>query len=137
MVLLLVCVGRIAERHNFSPYFEGMGNPFEDFDSEENQKQYELEQRQRTLERRIRDTKREVLALDTARQAAQGSLKDMIEKDYQRKAALLQKQNQAYNDFCESTGQKKRSERISIAKWNRSEAAKARAAAKKYNEDNV
>ena len=122
-------------RHNFSPYFEGMGNPFEDFDSEENQKQYELEQRQRTLERRIRDTKREVLALDTARQAAQGSLKDMIEKDYQRKAALLQKQNKAYKDFCESTGQKKRSERISIAKWDRSEAAKARAAAKRHNED--
>ena len=50
---------------------------------------------------------------------------------YERKAALLQKQNKAYNDFCESTGQKKRSERIAIAKWDRSQAAKARAAAKK------
>lgn len=122
-------------RHNFSPYFDGMRNPFEQYDSEENKKQYETEQRQRTLERRIRDTKREVLAWDTARQAAQGSFKDMIEKEYQRKAALLQKQNQAYNEFCKSTGQKKRSERISIAKWNRSEAAKARAAAKRHDED--
>lgn len=122
-------------RHNFSPWFEGYGNPFEKFGSEENQKQYELEQRQRTLERRIRNTKREVMAWDTARQAAQGTFKGEIEKEYQKKAALLQKQNAAYNDFCEQTGQKKRSERIQIAKWNRSEAAKARAAAKRYHED--
>lgn len=122
-------------RHNFSPWFEGQGNPFEQYDSEENQKQYELEQRQRTMERRIRATKREVMAWDTARQAAQGTLKDEIEKEYQKKAALLQKQNAAYNDFCEQTGQKKRSERIQIAKWNRREAAKARAAAKRYHED--
>lgn len=122
-------------RHNFSPYFEGMSNPFEQYDSEENKKQYELEQRQRTLERRIRGTKREVMALDTARQAAQGSFKELFEKDYQRKAALLQNQNAMYNELCESTGQKKRSDRIQIAKWDRKEAAKARAAAKQYNED--
>ena len=122
-------------RHSFSPWFEGQGNPFAEYDSEENKKQYEIEQRQRTLERRIRDTKREVMAWDTARQSAQGSFKDMIERDYQRKAALLQKQNAAYNQFCSETGQKKRNERIQIAKWNRTEAAKARAAAKRYNED--
>ena len=50
---------------------------------------------------------------------------------YERKAALLQKQNKAYNGFCESTGQKKRSDRIQIAKWDREQAAQARAAAKK------
>jgi hypothetical protein len=76
------------------------------------------------------------MAWDTARKAAQGTLKEEIEKEYQKKAALLQKQNAAYNDFCEQTGQKKRSERIQIAKWNRREAAKARAAAKRYHEDN-
>ena len=52
-----------------------------------------------------------------------------------QKAALLQKQNAAYNQFCEDNGLKKQKDRISIAKWNRSEAAKARAAAKRYNED--
>ena len=122
-------------RHSISPYFEGMGNPFEQYDSEENQKQYELEQRQRTLERRIRHTKREVQNWDTARQAAQGTLKEEAEQEYQRKAALLQKQNKAYNDFCESTGQKKRYDRIQIAKWDRKQAAQARSAAKRYNED--
>lgn len=122
-------------RHNFSPWFEGMGNPFEEYDSEENQKTYEQQQRQRTLERRIRDTKREVMTLDTARSAAQGSFKDVFEKDYQKKTALLQRQNAAYNQFCKENGLKKRSDRISIAKWDRSQAAKARAAAKRYNED--
>lgn len=112
-------------RHNFSPYFEGMENPFEQYDSEENMKQYELEQRQRELERRIRKTKREVMNWKAAGD----------EEKYQRQSALLQKQNEAYNQFCEENGLKKRADRINIAKWNRSEAAKARAAAKRYHED--
>jgi hypothetical protein len=111
-------------RHHFSPYFEGQRNPFEQFDSEENRKQYELEQRQRTLERRIRKTKREVQGLDAAGD----------ETEYQRKSALLQKQNAAYNQFCKDNGLKKQSDRISIAKWGRKQAAQARAAAKKWNE---
>ena len=112
-------------RHHFAPWFEGQGNPFTDFDAEENLKRYELEQRQRTLERRIRNTKREVMGWDAAGD------KEM----YERKAALLQRQNAEYNQFCEENGLKKQSDRIHIAKWNRSEAAKARAAAKRYNED--
>ena len=122
-------------RHSFGPWFEGMGNPFEQYDTEENLKEYELQQRQRTLERRIRNTKREVMTLDTARTAAQGSFKDVFDNDYQRKAALLQKQNAAYNQYCKENGLKKQSERIAIAKWDRSQAARARAAAKKYAED--
>lgn len=119
-------------RHNFSPYFEGMRNPFEEYDSEENQKQYEMEQRQRTLERRIRNTKRETMGWRAAMDAESDPIKKAeAEAKYQKKAALLQQQNKAYNNFCEETGQKKRHDRITIAKWNRSEAAKARAAAKK------
>lgn len=129
-------MGQIAERHNFSPYFEGQRNPFEQFDSEENLKKYELEQRQRTLERRIRETKRQTMNWKTAVDTETDPVKKAeFEEKYQRKAALLQKQNKAYNDFCESTGQKKRSDRIQIAKWDRKQAAKARAAAKKYAVD--
>lgn len=112
-------------RHNFSPYFEGMDNPFEQYDSEENKKLYETEQRARTMERRIRDTKRRLMGYETAGDTER----------YERTAALLQKQNAAYNAYCEEKGLKKRSDRINIARWNRSEAAKARAAAKRYNED--
>lgn len=112
-------------RHSFSPFFEGQSNPFEAYDSEENKKRYEEEQRQRELERRIRDTKRRLMGYE-----ADGDV-----DRYERTAALLQRQNAAYNEYCAEKGLKKRSERISIARWDRSEAAKARAAAKRYNED--
>ena len=57
--------------------------------------------------------------------------KALAEAKYQKQAALLQKRNKAYNDFCEEHDLKKRSERITIAKWDRKQAAKARAAANK------
>lgn len=118
-------------RHNFGPYFEGDENPFTQYDAEENKKQYELEQRQRLMERRIRDTKRKTMGWKEATDAEKDPVKKAeFEREYQKKAALLQKQNAAYNEFCEQTGQTKRSERISIAKWDRSKAAAARAAAK-------
>ena len=123
-------------RHSFGPYFEGQQNPFEQFDDEENRKLYELEQQQRSLERRIRKTKRDAMSARTARDAeTDPTEREYWEKKYQKKAALLQKQNAAYNQFCEDNGLKMQHDRISIAKWNRSEAAKARAAAKRYNED--
>lgn len=123
-------------RHSFGPYFEGQHNPFEQFDDEENRKLYELEQQQRTLERRIRKTKRDVMSARTARDAeTDPTEKEYWEKKYQKKAALLKKQNAAYNQFCEANGLKKQHDRISIAKWDRKQAAQARAAAKRYNED--
>lgn len=123
-------------RHHFSPWFEGMGNPFEQYDTEENLKRYELEQQQRTLERRIRGTKRQVMNLKTEVDTEKDpDRKAEFEAEYQRKAALLQRQNAAYNQFCEETGLKKQNDRIHIAKWNRSQAAKARAAAKKFKEE--
>lgn len=121
-------------RHNFSPYFEWMENPFEQYDSEENRKEYELQQRQRALERRIRKTKQEVMGYRTAMDnATTDESKALWESKYQKKAALLQRQNKAYKDFCEENNLKQLRERVAIAKWDRSQAAKARAAAKKYN----
>ena len=123
-------------RHSFSPWSEGMENPFESFDSEDNQKQYEIEQHQRTLERRIRDTKRQTMGWKTAvDKAPDEATRAEAEREYQRKASLLQRQNKAYNDYCEANGLKRRSERINIAKWDRKQAAAARSAAKKYETD--
>ncbi len=120
-------------RHNFSPYIEGMSNPFEQYDSEENLKMYELEQRQRLLERRIRNTKREVLGLrESVDKCQDKKTKKELESQYQRKAALLSKQNKAYKDYCKANNLKERADRISIAKWDRKQAAKARGAAQKY-----
>lgn len=120
-------------RHSHGPG-DGENNPFEQYDSAENRKAYEIQQRQRTLERRIRKTKREVMGLKTAVDNAQDEkLKFELDQDYQRKAALLQKQNKAYNDFCEQNNLKRLSDRLAIAKWDRQQAAAARGAATRYN----
>ena len=71
-----------------------MGNPFEQYDSEENLEQYEKEQRQRELERRIRKTKREVMGLKEGVDSAPSEqAKFAADMDYQRKSALLANQN--------------------------------------------
>lgn len=95
---------------------------------------YELSQRQRTLERRIRKTKRQVIGLKKSLGAAENDrLRFELDLKYQKKAALLQKQNKAYNDFCKENNLKKLNERIKIAEWDRKQAAAARGAAKRLN----
>ena len=120
-------------RHSFSPFFEGMDNPFEQYDSEENRKQYEKEQYQRTLERRIRKTKREVMGLKEGVDSAPSEeAKFVADMEYQKKAALLAKQNAEYKDYCERNNLRPLSDRIQIAKWDRQQAAAARGAAQRY-----
>ena len=120
-------------RHSFSCYFEGMDNPFEQYDSEENRKQYEKEQYQRTLERRIRKTKRETMGLkESVDNCKDEKLKFDLDMDYQRKSALLAKQNKAYKDYCKDNDLKPLNERLAVAKWDRQQAAAARGAAKRY-----
>lgn len=120
-------------RHSFSPYFDFMDNPFKDYDSEENKKQYEKEQRQRTLERRIRKTKRETMGIKNAVDNCKDKkTKFELDLQYQKKAALLAKQNEEYKKYCENNKLKPLAERIRIANWNREQAAAARGAAKRY-----
>lgn len=117
-------------RHSFGPG-DGEHNPFEKYDSEENQKAYELSQRQRAQERRIRKTKRDTMTLKTSIDSATDeATRTKLTAEYQRKAVLLQKQNKAYNDFCEENNLKRRADRIGIAKWDRKQAAQARGAYK-------
>ncbi|MCM1545241.1 MAG: phage minor capsid protein, partial [Ruminococcus sp.] len=88
--------------------------------------------KQRQLERQIRKDKHEVLALREAINGAEDeNLKKELEADYVKAAERLTKHNVMYNRFCEENGLKKLSDRINIAKWNRSEAAKARGAAQR------
>lgn len=125
--------GQTVERHSFSPYFDGMDNPFEHYDSEENKAQYEKEQRQRVLERRIRNTKREVMGLkESIDNCKDDKAKFGLTMDYQRKSALLQKQNLAYREYCERNNLKTLNDRLRIARWDRQQAAAARGAAKRY-----
>lgn len=92
-----------------------------------------LEQRQRALERRVRKTKREVMGLQEAVEKCQDeTAKFELQQALDRKSYLLSRQNKAYNDFCEQNGLRKQSERLQIARWQREQAAKARGAARRY-----
>ena len=117
-------------RHSFSPYFPGMEKFIEQYSTEKNAEAYELQQRQRELERRIRDTKQTLVGLKTAIDNDPNNAD--IERQYQRKAALLSKQNKEYNDFCEANNLKRLADRLAIAKWDRQQAAQARGAAQKW-----
>ena len=120
-------------RHSWSVFYPGMDNPFEHYDSEENKAQYEKEQRQRVLERRIRNTKREVMGLkESVDNCKDDKTKFELDLEYQRKSALLAKQNKAYRDYCTENGLKPLNDRIQIARWDRQQAAAARGAAKRY-----
>ncbi len=119
-------------RHSHGPG-DGEHNPFERYDSEQNKTQYEIEQRQRAIERKIRRTKRQVMGAKAAVDACpDGTLKHDLDMLYQKKAALLKKQNDYYNEHCERHGQKRLQERLAIAKWDRQQAAAARGAAQRY-----
>ena len=120
-------------RHSHGPG-DGINNPFEDYDSEENRKEYEKRKRQRELERRIRKTKRQLIGMKTAVDNAKDeALKHELDMEYQKKAALLQKQNQAYKDYCKQNNLKTQNERLNTAGWDRSQSSSARGAATRYN----
>ena len=120
-------------RHSHSVFYESMENPFNDYDSEENKKMYEKQQKQRTMERRIRKTKREVMGLkESIDDIKDEKAKFELDLLYQRKSALLATQNEAYKDYCNTNNLKLLEDRIQIAKWDRKQAAAARGAAQRY-----
>lgn len=121
-------------RHNFSPYFEGISkNPFEKYNSKENKKAYEIQQKQRTIERRVRDTKRQVQNLQTAVDGCKDEqTKFKLQQELDRKSYLLKKQNEQYKQYCEDNDLKPYAERLRVAKFDRKQAMKAAGAAKRY-----
>ena len=119
-------------RHSFGTG-DGENNPFEQYDTEENRKAYETQQRQRTLERRIRDTKRKVQNLQTAVDNCKDEkLKFKLQQKLDRKSYTLSKQNKAYKQYCKNNNLKEYAERLKVAKWDRQQAAKAAGAARRY-----
>lgn len=118
-------------RHSFGPG-DPDHNPYADFAADENKRVFDLSQKQRSLESKIRRQKLQVLGLREARDATEDpETKAALEAEYQRAAVKLQRLNGSYTEFCEANGLKKLSDRITIAQWNRSEAAKAAAAARR------
>lgn len=118
-------------RHSFGPG-DGVHNPYEQFDAEENKKAYDLSQKQRSMESGIRRTKQRILGYREAINACtDAEAKATLQDAYDREALKLQRQNKAYNSFCEANKLKKLSDRLQVAKWTRSEASRATAAARR------
>lgn len=119
-------------RHSFGSG-DGINNPYKDIQTADNYKVEQLEKRQRTLERRIRKTKREVMGMQEAVDKCKDEpAKFEMQLELDRKSYLLQRQNKAYNEFCKTNDLRTQQERLQIARWNREQAAKARGAAKRY-----
>jgi hypothetical protein len=119
-------------RHNFGPG-DGVNNPYADIQTEDNVRIEELNKQQRALERKIRKTKQELVGMKAAVDSVnEEPLKFELQQEYDRRAALLRRQNEAYTTFCGDNNLKKLTERLSIAKWNREQSAAANGAATRY-----
>lgn len=119
-------------RHSFGPG-DGVNNPYADIQTEDNEKIEALNKQQRALERRIRKTKQELVGMKAAVDSVKEEpLKFELQHEYDRKAALLRRQNEDYKIFCAENDLKKLTERLSIAKWNREQSAAANGAATRY-----
>lgn len=119
-------------RHSFGPG-DGESNPFSSIQTEDNIRIEELNKRQRALERRIRKTKQELVGMKAAVDSVKDEpLKFELQQKYDRKATSLRKQNDDYNAFCKDNDLKKLTDRLSIARWNREQAAAANGAATRY-----
>lgn len=112
-------------RHSFGPGDPDF-NPFEDFDKEENKKIYDLSQKQRRMERNIRATHRKLIgqreAIDNCTDPA---AKAALEAEYANTSRLLERQNNAYKDFCEENELRPLPDRIQAAKWSHEDARRS------------
>ena len=119
-------------RHSFGSG-DGVNNPYNDIQTTDNYRMEKLEQRQRALERRVRKTKREVMGLQEAVEKCKDeAAKFELQQTLDRKSYLLSRQNKAYSDFCKRNDLRPLNERLQIARWQREQAAKARGAARRY-----
>lgn len=117
-------------RHSFGPG-DREHNPYENYDSEANKQAYDLSQKQRQMEGRIRMSKRKLLGYETAMDAAKDAeTKAEFQREYEKTASRLTRQNAAYKKFCAENGLKTYNERLQVAYWNRQQAAKAAAASR-------
>lgn len=126
-------------RHGHQPWDKRLRNPYLDengnlkIDSEENQKQYELQQKQRAMERAIRKTKRELLMKQQEIDGvAETDVKEVLQPQYDKLAYKLREQNQRYNAFCEENDLQKQYDRIKVSGFKKAQSSKANGAATRY-----
>lgn len=109
-------------RHSHKPWDKSLRNPYVDADGNpkinvhESQELYEKQQQQRSMERAIRQTKRELLTKQAELSGiAETDVKDMLRPQYDKLAYKLRIQNQQYKQFCADNGLQTQADRIKVA----------------------
>lgn len=127
-------------RHSHKPWDKSLRNPYVDADGNpkinvhESQELYEKQQQQRSMERAIRQTKRELLAKQAELSGiAETDVKDMLQPQYDKLAYKLRIQNQQYKQFCADNGLQTQTDRIKVAGFKRAQAEKANGRAMAYS----
>lgn len=99
-------------RHSMGLFYPGISvNNKIQFNAKENERRYENEQKQRSMERAIRNTKRELNVLETSGIDTEESInrRKLLEKQ-------LERQDDRYKDFCKKQGLKPVNYRLQVAK---------------------
>ena len=105
-------------RHTFTQFYPKINkNTQKPYDSEENRKKYETEQRQRAMERAIRKTRTKIRATEAVTQTPE------VENELQRLRKLLDKQLDAYDKYCSDNHLSKQNYRIRVVQNMRKSGA--------------
>lgn len=127
-------------RHSHKPWDKSLRNPYVDADGNpkinvhESQELYEKQQQQRSMERAIRQTKRELLAKQAElSDIAETDVKDMLQPQYDKLAYRLRIQNQQYKQFCADNGLQTQADRIKVAGFKEKQSAVANGRATAYS----
>ncbi|MGN0665682.1 MAG: phage minor capsid protein [Huintestinicola sp.] len=118
-------------RHNFFPYFEGIDTPYHspEFSKNENNEYYALTRKQRAYERAVRDSKRQLAALDGARRAAADpALRAKLESDFARRSVTLKNREARLDSFIRDNDLQRDNSRVRVAGFGKSVSQKAVAA---------
>lgn len=119
--------------HNFYPFILGFSTPtFASQRSKNNDAEYETQQEQRALERAIRSSKKQVQALDAARNAAtDDTLRNELTEDFNRASKTLLNRRKRLETFLDSHENFfSSSDRTAVGGFGRSIAGKAAWAAR-------
>lgn len=121
-------------RHSFFPYFEGLSVAANapTFSKEENLEEYTNTQKQRAYERSIRKSKRELAALDSARQEASPELRAKLDREFERKSVTLKNREARLEEHLKATGLLPDNSRVRVDGFGKSVSQKAVWANKKY-----
>ena len=119
-------------RHNFFPYFEGIDTPYHtpDFTKNENDEYYALTQKQRGYERAVRDSNRQLAALDGARQSAEDpQLRARLDSDFARRSVILKNREARLDAFIRDNDLQRDNSRVRVVGFGKSVSQRARYAA--------